>query len=147
MEVIIPQYISRQAFYSAQFFILDSCLAYYLQYYRLSVLLFCLYITTLLHWNKTYRLSIIKILDVVTVISVLSSITFYDSYRFLEKYRILWRYSMSFSIFIFFLNETTFYIFLPTKTEDIYYRSTYVHMFFLHFLPATTCAYCAIMSL
>jgi len=148
-ERMIPQHISRQAFYSAHFFIIVSWLAYYLRYYITSVLLFCLYLTTLLHWNKIYKISIIKIIDIIVVLLVLTRITFYDSYQY-EKYRILWIYSICTSIIMFLINEVTFYIFLPKATERekefIYYRSTYVHMFFLHFLPTTTCAYCAIMS-
>ena len=50
-DIILPQYISRLAFYSAQSIIIVSVLVYYLNYYRLCLLLGCLYFTTLIHWS------------------------------------------------------------------------------------------------
>ena len=152
-DIILPQYISRLAFYSAQSIIIVSVLVYYLNYYRLCLLLGCLYFTTLIHWNCVKRISVIKIIDILLAITTIISVTLFDCYRFQQKYIILWRYSISTSIIIFIINESLFaFSIMNTRPntrerEIVYYRSTYIHMIFLHLLPTSTCAICAILSL
>ena len=64
--ILIPQHISRQAFYSIQMILFCSGLAFYLQYYITCPLLFIIYITSLLHWNKILRHGgLVKYLDII----------------------------------------------------------------------------------
>ena len=52
--ILIPQHISRQAFYSIQ--VLGFCIgaAYYTKYYITCLIISILYTTSMLHWNKIY---------------------------------------------------------------------------------------------
>ena len=85
--IIIPQHISRHAFCSASFILFDSLLAFVLEYHVTGILLFFLYVSTMLHWNCVRRMSIIKIVDIILAISVLSYVTFVDIYRFTPYYQ------------------------------------------------------------
>ena len=151
-EILIPQHISRKAFYSAQSFVLLSYLAYCLQFYKLGILSLCLYFSTLIHWNKVMRISVIKIIDIILTVTNVISVTFYDDDMFDEQNKIIWRYAMSITTIAFITNEVVFYISISNtlpntiKRELVYYRSVYVHMFFLHFFQPSTCAYCAIST-
>jgi hypothetical protein len=151
-NILIPQHISRQAFYSAQSFVLLSYLAYCLRFYKLSILSLCLYLSTLLHWNKVMRISVIKIVDIALTVTNVISVTFYDNGMFDDTHRLIWRRAMLVTTVAFVTNEIAFHISfsktLPNTRERelVYYRSTYIHMLFLHLFQPATCAYCAIYS-
>jgi hypothetical protein len=151
MTILVPQYISRKAFYSAQFLLFGSIRAYIHCLYTLSGLFFLLYLSTLAHWNKIEN-GIIKKIDISLAASVLFHISFIDTQYFDVVYKYLWFGSVFISSTVFFINETVFYYrlqntILGTKErENAYIQSAYVHMFFLHAVPPLTCAYCAKMS-
>ena len=148
-DTYIPQYITKYGLYSAQSILIVSILALILRYCNLSILLLCLYITTLLHWNNIKKHSVIKYLDMLLSLIIIIRITLYDSKRF--KNRFIWNYSILVSLFVFVINEISLYFSLhytkPNSIERIYayYVSTYVHMIFLHILPTFTAAYCALI--
>lgn len=146
--MIVPQHISRKAFYSAQFLLVGSAAAFYYCYYVLSFLLFCLYSTTMLHWNKVMRISFIKVADIAMAFTVMMHISFVDSMHFAPGYRAIWASSVLVSSCAFIVNEIVFYYQLKHDGEKewVYLRSTYTHMFFLHAVPPLTCWYCVHMS-
>jgi hypothetical protein len=144
--VIVPPHISRNAFYTAQFFLFDSLLAFVLEYRMLALILFSLYISTLMHWNCVRRLGVIKLVDTMLAVTALSHITFVDSRRFTPYYQTVWIASTTTSIVAFVVNETVFYLATRESTPEsssAYYRNVYTHMLFLHILPAATAAICA----
>ena len=158
--VIVPPHISRNTFYSAQFFLFDSMRAFVLEYRMLGILLCSLYISTLMHWNSVRRLSVIKLVDIILAVTALSHVTFVDSRRFTPYYQTVWITSVTTSIMVFVVNETVFYLAtresIPDKSSSactqiidssVYYRNVYTHMVFLHVLPTTTMAICAGRSL
>jgi hypothetical protein len=122
--VIIPQSISRKAFLSIQSILMVAILAYYLDYIRLCILLNGLYITSLLHWNKVYNYSLIKIIDILFATGTVYSITYYDSNRFQKQYVIIWNLSITISICAFIINEILFYYqVLNYKNQVLNYKN------------------------
>jgi hypothetical protein len=162
--VRIPQHISQKAFYTSPFFLMSSYYVYVrMGHVLLALLLFCLFFTTVGHWNKVYYSSMIKIADMFFALSVIIVATFHDSYYLESYYRNTWIYSITTSICAFTINEYVLYIRITPnlkskiinrtwfieyiephtiEREQAYYLSTYVHMFFLHILPNITCVYC-----
>jgi len=149
-QLLIPQNISRMGLYSGQIVLLNSLVAYYYEYYLLSGLLFVLYITTLIHWNKIYSKSLVKTVDITFAVISILSVTFRDSLRFMPKYAALWYLSISTSIVVFIVNECLLYyqLSLPMITDKtyIYNISVITHIIFLHFMPNLTCIICIIGS-
>ena len=172
LDILVPQHISKNALYSAQAFIILSCVAFMYKYYNLFILLFMLYISSLLHWRKVKYFSLIKVIDIILAFLTISVITFYDITRFCPFYRNIWYYSVFIISTAFTTNEILFYyqilryknkiIDKPCKKyhyfsleytnpntiqrEFAYYRSTYTHMIFIHIVPSIVSSYCAIKS-
>lgn len=150
MELLIPQDISRKGLYSAQVVLANSVLAFFYKYYVSSALIFMLYITTLIHWNKIYKKSLVKTLDIILAVSSIISVTFRDSRRFTPKYATLWYTTITISIIAFILNECLLYyrLSIPQMREKryIYDTSVNIHILFLHILLNTTCMLCVIGS-
>jgi hypothetical protein len=144
--LLIPQHISRIGLYSGQIVLLNSIASYYYDYYLLASLLFVLYITTLIHWNKIYKNGMVKTLDIIFALLCMLSVTFRDSLRFTPEYAALWYASISTSIVVFVVNECLLYyqLSLPMITDKtyIYNISVVTHIIFLHFMPNITCVIC-----
>jgi len=175
-DILIPQHISRRAFYSAPFILMDAIVGFYLgpHYYRISSLMVCLFFTTLLHWNKvmTWEKGHIKKIDIVLASTSILSLHLIEKHHFVSPYREIWNATFWLTCFLFLMNETLFYFQIyrysldkstrePKKyhyfslavsapqtqyREYCYYRNVYTHMAVVHMLPATMSAYCAIMS-
>lgn len=168
-DVLIPQHISRNAFYSIQLLLLNSLIAYKLNYnnsfYNLSIL----YVLSIIHWNKVKHRGIIKTLDTTMASYSMFCFTYFESNRFIRVYQQIWYLCVVFSLFGFFMNEYLLYyqVVNEKKTnirskfhyfslqytipntyerELAYYRSTYTHMFFLHIFPFTISGTFAILS-
>jgi hypothetical protein len=134
-----PTYISRIALYTANFILLDSIVALYTSNYNLSIILFILYCTTLLHWYEIKN-GIIKQLDILCASLTIIFITYNSNYLLSYRYQQLWYYTITLCIIIFFINEIFFIICkkitLPNSIgrEFIYYINTYIHIIFLHII-------------
>jgi len=85
--ILIPQHISRVALISVQFLIFVCYLAYIYEYNRLCVLLFGLYVSSILHWNKVKYEGIVKTIYILLANGVILHVTIFDCYRFLHTYR------------------------------------------------------------
>lgn len=167
--VLVPQHISRIALFSVQFVLFVCYLAYIYEYNRLCILLFGLYVSSIFHWNKVQHKGIIKTTDIILANSVFIHVTIFDCNRFIHKY--IWYITASICVTGFITNEYLFYHqVLKNKNKRVtftnkywyfsldytnpntmnrelaYYRSTFTHMFFIHILPTTVCAYCGISS-
>ena len=174
-DILIPQHISKQALYSAQFILMDAILAFVLKYYGTGFLLSFVYVTTLLHWRKVYRVSVIKTLDILFASMTLLNMTWVDKYRFSKELIPVWDITFASILSLFVLNEVLFYYqvvkykkedqiqeqsprrkfgFFSLKTskpnteyrEYCYQRNVYMHMICIHIIPTTLCAFCAIVS-
>ena len=145
-DLLIPRHISRKGLYSANFVIANSIVSYYYDYRALSTLLFVLYITTLLHWNRLYRKSWIKTFDIIFAVSSILSVTLRDSRHFTPENADIWNKSISISIMAFVLNEYLLYYYLDQSKESTHHQSVNTHILFLHILPNVTCMYCIMMS-
>ena len=175
-SILIPQYISRRAFYSATGFILPNCIvAYTFDYTFMFVVFTMLYISTMLHWNKVKRDGPIRIADMILAHTSLYRFTFIDRFRLCPVYQTYWLYTFYIMIFAFVINEYILYMQVKRgeqqqnsalykvysswplrvlnythphtkERENAYYRSTHVHMFFLHALPMATSGSFAILS-
>jgi len=169
--ILVPQHISRIALFSVQFILFVFYLAYIYEYNRLSVLLFGLYISSILHWNKIQYKGLIKTVDIILVNGVFLHVTIFDCYRFSKSHRFLWYNTAIICVVAFITNEYLFYHqVIKYKNKKVaftdnywyfsldytnpntmnrelaYYRSTFTHMMFIHILPTTVCAYSGISS-
>jgi hypothetical protein len=168
-KILIPQHISRKAFFSIQTILVNMIIAYILKYnvtfYNLSIL----YVLSMIHWNKVKRKGLIKTLDTTMASYSMFYFTYIDSNRYLLVYQKLWYICVFCSLFGFFMNEyLLYYQILHERKNNIrskffyfsleytmpntyerelaYYRSTYTHMFFLHVLPFTMSGTFAILT-
>jgi len=167
--ILIPQHISRLALISVQFVLFVCYLAYIYQYNRLFFLTFGLYVSSIFHWNKVKYKGLIKTIDILFANGVFLHVTMFDCYRFSNEHRFLWYNTAIISVTAFITNEYLFYHqvlkntkvvsnkkysyfsldYTPPNTmnrELAYYRSTFTHMFFIHILPTTVCAYSGISA-
>ena len=173
-DLIMPKHISRYAYYSATFILLNSLLAFYLKYYITCVLLAVVYITTLLHWSEVKKQSVIRIVDIVFVVLAFANWTIFDLTNINSFEKKVWYATLTFIIFVFKINEMLFYYQVlihsnkykencvsykkwhyftfhytnpNTKSRTIsYYRSALTHMFTIHIFTNVIVAYCAISS-
>ena len=132
-------YISKIVLYTINFILLDSIVSLYSLNYTLSIILFILYCTTLLHWYKIKN-RIIKKIDILYTISTIIYAIYNSYYILLSQYQQLWHYTLILCTIIFFINEI-FFIILKKMTlqnsigrEYIYYINTYIHIIFLHII-------------
>jgi len=176
--ILIPQYISRLAFYSATGFILPNCIVAYMFDYKCMFALFAmLYVSTMLHWNKIKQNGPIRTIDIILACTTLYRFTFIDRFRLCPIYQTFWLYVFYTMIMAFGINEYILYMqvlrgepyakdslykykiytrwpfqllnYTPPNTKEreaAYYRSTYVHTFFLHVLPMATSGSFIILS-
>lgn len=165
-ETRIPSRISRIAFFSIPFFIIDSLVCFKYEHYRLSVLLALLAVTSVAYWKSPKKWDVIKMADMSVATVTIYNATFVDAYRYTDTYRHIYWISSTVSITSFFLNESWF-LFSMLLIEDqikLWYledtqkkrlllwkeraqkMSVYIHMFFLHILPNVTCMVCMINS-
>jgi len=135
-------------------------------YYRLSLLLALLTVTSVGYWNSPKKLDFIKIADMSVGVVTIYHATFIDAYKFTDTYQQIYWISNTVSVTSFFLNEVWF-IFSMLLIEDqmrlwvlddsdkktflvwkerAQKMSVYIHLFFLHILPNVTCMYCIINS-
>jgi hypothetical protein len=171
MKVIVPQHISRCAFFTIPIFFPTYLVFKYLNYDFAEILLILLF-TSFYHWNKVLNISFIKILDIITSSTTLGIITFYSSNRFNYHSRFVWNLTTTIILTSFLINEYLFYYqvlkecpkhnaicctqfnyftLLWTKPNTpqrkyAYYRNVCTHMFFLHVIPGSISIYCALDS-
>jgi len=145
-----PQHISKLAFYTIPLILLASLFAYRSNLTLLSILLFCLFITSIIHWYKHYNNSIIRYIDTFLVIILLIA-----SFYYVKKNKLaVWLATVVIISIIFLLNKlsyhyhfvdnsTSFYT-LPNskKRENAHYWSVYIHLFFNHICLLGMGVYC-----
>ena len=102
--VLIPQHISRNAFYSIQMILIAVGVAYFLEYYITFFLFFVIYITSLIHWNEVRYKSIVKNVDIALIIISTLNLTLNESIKF-KEYRVVWFYFLPIFICSFIMNE------------------------------------------
>jgi len=99
----------------------------------------------MIHWNKLYRTSVVKMIDIIFALSSIISVTFRDSKHF--TYANLWYKTVMLFVTMFVFNECLLYYRLsksPINKEPIYYTSVYIHTFFLHIVANGMCIICVI---
>jgi len=173
-DLIMPKHISRYAYYSATFFLLNSLLAFYLKYYVTCVLLVIVYITTILHWSEITKHSTIRIIDIIFVVLTITNWTLFDLKRIHPLGKKIWYITLIIMFVVFTLNETLFYYQVlkhsdkyvengvpykkwhyftfeytnpNTKSRNLsYYRCAFTHLLIVHILSQVVVGYCAIST-
>jgi hypothetical protein len=103
----IPPHITKYCVYSATFILIASIIVFLCNYKILSLLLFCLYITSYIYWSKPALMSISKIVDHFFVLLVFVYLT-YLSFNFTKKYRKLWINIFLIVVIFGIINQTIF---------------------------------------
>jgi len=147
-----PQHISKLAFYTIPLILLASLVAYNSKLNIIAILLFCLFITSIIHWYKHYNNSIIRYIDTFLVIILLIASFYYVK----ENRLIIWIGTVVNIRIIFIINKicyhyqcvdnsTSFYT-LPNskKRENAHYWSVYIHLFFNHICLLGMGVYCIV---
>ena len=114
----IPAHITNYCVYSSTVILIGSITAFLYNYKILSLLLFCLYITSYIYWSKPSTMSIIKIIDHFFVGAVFIYVT-YLSFNFPKKYKMMWINIFLFVLIVAIINKTIFYF----KVVDVFKQS------------------------
>lgn len=110
-DLVVPQYISRNAFYSATGFILPNCIVAYILDYQFEFVIFAmLYTSTMIHWNRVKRNGPIRTIDMILAHTSLHRFTFIDRFRLCPIYQTYWLYIVYTLIIAYILNEYIFYM-------------------------------------
>jgi hypothetical protein len=139
VEILTPQYISRQAFYTIPLFGITSLVAFLYDFQRISFCCFGVMLTSFAHWNLIKKEGMERNADRVFVILTYTSF-WLDSQRFCPEY-VRWWYPITlFSSGVYIVNQYVYYrIYESTRDPKVLemnnYRSTYIHLFFIHILP------------
>jgi len=149
-EIVTPQHISRQAFYTIPLFGLTSLVSFLYDFRRISLCCFGLMLTSFAHWNLLKKNGIERNADRIMV-TITYTILFLDSARFCPQYRSIWYLSTAVSMVTYVTNQFIFYRVYestrdPVLLEKSNYVSTYIHLIFLHVLPNITCIYGVVTS-
>ena len=145
-----PQHISKLAFYTIPLILLASLFAYNSNLKIIAILLFCLFITSVIHWHKCQHNSIVRYIDIFLAI-ILLIVSFY----YVKKNKLtIWICTVIIIIILFILNKlsdhyhfedssSSFYT-LPNskKRENAHYWSVYNHLFVNHICLLGMGAYC-----
>uniref|UniRef100_A0A6C0B6R4 Uncharacterized protein n=1 Tax=viral metagenome TaxID=1070528 RepID=A0A6C0B6R4_9ZZZZ len=154
----IPKNISNYALYSGQIFIFGAIITCFMRHYYLSMLMFLLYVSTMLFWSNVHieYLSNEKIADSLIGTSVILLATFYYARNYFKnRFKNIWYISISISVFVFIINEIIYYLNI-TKNNNfvnlieqnlIHNISVFSHIIFLHIMPVFTYIYCAASSI
>jgi hypothetical protein len=116
--LIVPQHISRVAFFSAPFLICAGVMSHIYNYVSLTICLSGLLITSIMYWNKIQKYSIIKMVDIGLAISVLLIMTGISMSDFDEQYKRLWNQTVFISIVMYFINNILFYYQILPETIE-----------------------------
>lgn len=163
-DLVIPQYISKYALYSACFCLFPNCiLTYIFGYERMAMVFGALYISTMLYWYKPKRHGIIRKIDICLALFTIYRLTFIERFRLHTIYQPYWMYMFYTMIIAYLYNEYVFYMRVnrgfsnnnigytdyiqwplrllnythphTKERENAYYISMYTHIFFIHLLP------------
>lgn len=139
IEILTPQHISRQAFYTIPLFGITSLVAFLYDFQRISFVTFGVMLTSFAHWNLLKKNGIERNADRVFVILTYTSF-WLDAQRFCPEYLARWYPIMVFNSGVYIANQYVFYrIYESTRDPKVLeinnYRSTYIHLFFIHILP------------
>ena len=148
-RLIIPQPISRIAFYSTPCIIQCIYVSYSNEYTFLTIGLSCLCGTSILFWNNMQNTAIYNI-DRTLAVSVLSIKSYIAYNDFSIRGAKIWYTSLLVSAIAYILSLYLFQInkhcIEPDKSQ-IMKHAVYYHMFFIHFLPTTTFSLCVLRYL
>jgi len=157
-KLTCPQYISKTAYYSLVWIFQCMYVSVYYKYYLLTSLLTCLTGTSICFWGDCNNIVArhIDIIFATTTLGVKSYIAIVD---FTTVYKYIWFISLTISLvsysingkfdeYITTLHRSPSHLITEQYTNIIrmYYISTYIHMFFIHFLPTVTFSICLIMT-
>lgn len=146
---------------SGQLFIFAALIACFLKHYYLSILLLCLYVSTMLFWGNVHikNSTEMKIADcTIAFFVILFFITYGINNYFKTEFKPIMYGICIFAITVFLINETVFYYTVKTdvnysKIENIHKRefinnaTVFSHILFIHIIPVFTYIYCAILSI
>ena len=148
-RLIIPQPISRIAFYSTPCIIQCIYVSYSNEYTFLTIGLSCLFGSSILFWNNIQNKTIYNI-DRTLAVSVLSIKSYIAYNHFSIECGKIWYTSLFVSAIAYILSLYLFQInkhcIEPDKSQ-IMKQAVYYHMFFIHFLPTTTFSLCVLRYL
>ena len=150
VEILTPQYISRQAFYTIPLFGITSLVAFFYDFQRVSICCLGVMLTSFAHWNIVKKQGIERNADRVMVFFTYTSF-WLDSQRFCPEYLVWWYPITLFSTGVYIANQYIYYrIYESSRDSKVLeinnYRSTYIHLFFIHIVPNVTYIYGVVTS-
>ena len=145
-RLIMPQQISRIAFFSTPCIIQCIYVSYSNEYTLLTIGLSCLFGTSILFWNNMQNTAIYNI-DRTLAVSVLSIKSYIAYNNFSIGGAKIWYTSLLVSAIAYILSLYLFQInkhCIESDKSQIMKQAVYYHMFFIHFLPTTTFSLCVL---
>ena len=157
-KLTCPQYISKTAYYSLVWIFQCMYVSVYYKYYLLTSLLTCLTGTSICFWGDCNN-NVARHIDIIFATTTLGVKSYIAIVDFTTVYKYIWFISLTISLVSYLINAkfaeyiTTLHLspshLITEQYTDItrmYYISTYIHMFFIHFLPTVTFSICLIMT-
>jgi hypothetical protein len=168
-QLLVPQHVTIWGVLTSFLILASGFVVFKYKYYLLAGVSVCLFLTSIIHWHKMTAFGLIKILDVFFAALTLGLITFYYIDEFKPEYKKIWYYTIALMIAVFVFNWiiTYFQIMCPNKKgqnqgynyfsleytkpntrsrELCYYYVTFIHLAFVHIIPAAALMYCMIKS-
>ena len=170
--VTCPQYISKIAYISLLWMFQCMYVSIYYNYYILTTSLVGLTCTSLLFWSDNSN-NTVRYIDMIVSTTTLGIKSYIAITDFAILYKYVWFISLSVLVLSFWMNRTFVEYTIFAKYSNLYinddrlsyqqythhsmmeyspdiirmyYISTYIHMFFTHFLPTVSFSMCVIMT-
>jgi hypothetical protein len=149
------------AIYSGHIFLFAAFITCFLKHYYLSLLCFCVYVSTMFFWSSIsdeYNPTL-KAIDILLASSIIGLVTFYYcQYYFKDTYKKIWYFVVIIVLSVYLLNYKLYEysvgshmsfskIFNIESRELINHISVLCHCVFVHILPVFAYIYCAFYSL
>ena len=142
-----PPHVSRKAYYSMIWILQCLVVSIYYNYYLLSTLLFFLTITSIWFWRDCSNTTI-RTIDITFATSTIIVKNYIAINNFTDLYKTIWIISLSICIISYYINckFIDYCDNLGIANDNIHIISTYIHMFFMHFLITSVFSFCLILS-
>ena len=147
-----PPHISKIAYCSLIWIVQCIYISFLYEYYFLTGILCILSITSVLYWSDCSNDNI-RYIDMCFAVAALSIKSYVAVTFFSTECMFIWFSHLGISVIAYEINNTITMIGQGYHTgepscdmELFHYITTYIHMFFLHFLPTITFSVCIVLS-
>jgi hypothetical protein len=149
---ICPPHISKTAYFSLIWIVQCIYISFVYEYYILTGILCILSVTSVFYWSDCSN-EWIRQIDICFAVTTLSVQSYIAITTFTRECMFIWFSHLGVSAIAYEINNVISTIGQIHHTKEpsndmerLHYMTTYIHMFFIHFLPTITFSICVILS-